>query len=143
MRTGTLALICCAVPLSVLAVEAPPSEDPSPSIEVPKETVRCISTYRIRSTKVLDARRIVFEVGRERLVNQLKRDCPGLRFEKRFGYRTRTNQLCRGDIIFVTTSTGRGASCALGSFEPYIKDEELGPGLDNDAIEVGTPGAES
>ena len=113
-------------------------EQKPPTIELPGDTVRCVNIRRIGQTRVLDGHTILFKMGRrETLVNRLARDCPGLRFEKRIGYVNRTGRLCRGDTIFVLTSHGRGASCALGGFEPYIEGDVLQPGIDNEHIEVG------
>ena len=85
----------------------------------------CIPLHRIRGTKVLDDRTILFEMsGNQTLVNHLPRRCPGLGFEKSFGYQTSMSQLCSQDIIRVLTHVGgrldRGASCGLGKFEPYV-----------------------
>ena len=65
--------------------------------------------------------------GNETLVNRLPHRCPGLGFEKSFGYKTSISQLCSQDIIWVVTHIGsgldRGASCGLGRFEPYVAPE--------------------
>jgi len=63
--------------------------------------------------------------GGETLVNRLPNRCPGLGFEKRFAYKTSLSQLCNTDIITVITSMGRGASCGLGTFSPYVPPEEV------------------
>ncbi len=47
--------------------------------------------------------------------------CPGLGFERAFGYRTSLSQLCKQDIITVLqTGAGpmAGASCGLAEFQP-------------------------
>lgn len=90
--------------------------------------LNCIPLKRIQNTRVLDDRTILFEMtGNETLVNRLPHRCPGLGFEKSFGYKTSISQLCSQDIIWVVTHMGsgldRGASCGLGRFEPYVAPE--------------------
>jgi hypothetical protein len=94
-----------------------------------KTGLNCIPLQRIQSTRVLDDQTILFELtGKETLVNRLPHRCPGLGFEKGFGYKTSISQLCSQDIIWVLTHMGsgleRGASCGLGSFEPYVAPEK-------------------
>ena len=90
--------------------------------------LNCIPLKRIQNTRVLDDRTILFEMtGNETLVNHLPHRCPGLGFERSFGYKTSISQLCSQDIIWVVTHMGsgldRGASCGLGRFEPYVAPE--------------------
>jgi len=89
-----------------------------------EQAKRCVSLHAIRNTRVLDDSNIVFEMaGGKTLVNKLPHKCPGLGFEKRFAYKTSLSQLCNTDIIWVLTTTGRGASCGLGLFEPWVAPE--------------------
>jgi hypothetical protein len=98
------------------------AEEPVPEAE--GEARLCISLHAIRNTRVLDGQTILFEMaGKKTLVNRLPRKCPGLAFEKRFAYKTSLSQLCNSDIITVITDIGRGASCGLGKFEPYVAPE--------------------
>ena len=124
--------IVLALVFSVAAVANEDQEQDEP-LSIPamemKQTERCISVNRIKSTTVIDDQTILFRIrgDKQQQVNRLKRRCPGLASEKRFGYEVRTGKLCRGDIIFVLASFGTGSRCSLGYFEPYIGEEELRP----------------
>ena len=102
---------------------------------------RCVNLRSIRSTKVLDDQTILFDMnGNQTLVNRLPRRCPGLRFEKRFAYKTSLSQLCSTDIITVITDHGRGASCGLGEFTVWVPPEEVAPaGAEGKLVPVETP----
>ncbi len=132
MSRSRLPLALC---LSLLALAAGPvlAEETAPvdpkdraQSKMPEGAERCISLHAIRNTRVIDGSTIVFEMGGNKvLVNRLPRKCPGLAFEKRFAYRTSLSQLCNTDVITVITSIGRGASCGLGFFEPWIEPEKV------------------
>lgn len=91
--------------------------------------VRCIPVSLIRESQVRSDRVIDF-VMRDRKVyrNTLPSSCPGLGFERRFGYTLSTSQLCSVDIVTVLLSTPlqRGASCGLGEFQPVKLDRQRG-----------------
>ncbi len=94
---------------------------------LPEGAQRCVNLSQIRSTRVLDAQTILFEMGGHKtLANRLPRKCPGLAFEKRFAYKTSLNQLCNTDVITVITNIGAGAGCGLGYFEPWVAPEQIG-----------------
>lgn len=94
--------------------------------KMPEGAQRCVSLHAIRNTRVIDGSTIVFEMGGNKaLVNRLPRKCPGLAFEKRFAYKTSLSQLCNTDVITVLTDIGRGASCGLGFFEPWVAPEKV------------------
>lgn len=104
------------------------------------EARNCISLASIQSTKVLDDRTILFKMtGGETLVNNLPQRCPGLGFEKAFGYKTSLTQLCNTDIIWVVRQAAggieRGASCGLGKFEPFVEPEGGDAVKDNGKLE--------
>ena len=86
------------------------------------ETKKCLRTYYIRNSKVLDDWRILFEMrGGGVFLNTLPWRCPRLGFEKSFTYTLRgPAQLCDLDTITVLQTFGSGlnsgASCALGKF---------------------------
>lgn len=111
----------------VLSEEAAPAEakDRAES-KMPEGAQHCVSLHAIRNTRVIDGSTIVFEMGGNKaLVNRLPSKCPGLAFEKRFAYRTSLSQLCNTDVITVITNLGRGASCGLGFFEPWVEPEKV------------------
>jgi hypothetical protein len=118
-----LLVACLQLPAGALI-----AEDAVPAAtgqEAAAAGLNCIPLQRIENTKVLDDRTILFELrGKETLVNRLPHRCPGLGFEKSFGYKTSISQLCSQDIIWVITHVGsgldRGASCGLGRFEAYV-----------------------
>jgi hypothetical protein len=110
--------------LSGLSPWAAAADQPQGTVEDTGQ--RCVSLKSIRSTKVLDDQTILFEMsGKQMLVNRLPRRCPGLGFEKRFGYKTSLSQLCSTDIISVITDIGPGARCGLGMFTPWVAPEAV------------------
>ena len=123
---AALVMACLQLPVAtLLAQEVAPAATGPASGSV---GLNCIPLKRIQNTRVLDDRTILFEMtGNETLVNRLPHRCPGLGFEKSFGYKTSISQLCSQDIIWVVTHMGsgldRGASCGLGRFEPYVAPE--------------------
>ncbi|HEX8382605.1 MAG TPA: hypothetical protein VF592_04430 [Sphingomonas sp.] len=86
------------------------------------EARSCIPLRSIRETRVRSDRVIDFVMtGRRTYRVTLPQGCPGLGFERRFGYATSLSQLCAQDIITVLNQTGglsRGASCGLAPFQP-------------------------
>jgi hypothetical protein len=84
---------------------------------------KCVPSYEIRETRVIDPRTILFRLGTsEYYVNRLPHDCPELKLESRFTYTLRgTNELCDIDTITVINSSGTGAGCLLGKFEELKK----------------------
>jgi hypothetical protein len=121
-RAAPLACTIACVLLANAGARAAEQAEPAPAAS--DEAKLCVSLHAIRTTRVLDGQTILFEMaGRKTLVNRLPRKCPGLAFEKRFAYKTSLSQLCNSDIITVITDIGRGASCGLGKFEPYVAPE--------------------
>ena len=100
----------------------------SAATEIDREPVKCLTANRIRQTRVIDARTIVFDLGGGRLYrNQLSVNCPRLVQEKRFSYDLHTNRLCDTDFITVLEYWGsrlqEGPSCGLGLFYPITREE--------------------
>ncbi|HSG63869.1 MAG TPA: hypothetical protein VLD39_02670 [Gammaproteobacteria bacterium] len=96
--------------------------------EIDREPVDCIVASRIRQTKIIDNRTIVFYMtGGRAYVNELAINCPRLAREKRFSYDLRTSQLCSTDYITVLEYWGstlrEGPSCGLGQFHPITAEE--------------------
>ena len=90
------------------------------------DPVACVSTNRIRETRVIDDQTIDFVMIDGTIFrNTLPNRCPQRGFEERFTYTTSTGQLCDLDVITVLYSDGqRGASCGLGKFVPVRLDGE-------------------
>jgi hypothetical protein len=112
-------------------------------------TRNCINVSRIRSTKVVDDRNILFYArGSTIYHNILPRRCPGLKREGRFSYRTTTGSLCQLDSIRVLYNSGiglnEGASCTLGLFHEVTKEDAEGiiEGLPQDTEAKPLPPAE-
>jgi hypothetical protein len=88
-------------------------------------TQSCLLLSSIDSSQVLDDKTIIFRMrgGKQRYYkNTLPYKCPGLGFQQAYSHKTSLNQLCSVDIITVLETGGglhEGASCGLGSFEPY------------------------
>lgn len=117
-------LLVCSLAGLLAGQVALAAEEAAPAPATSDEAQHCVSLHAIRNTRVIDAQTILFEMsGKKTLVNRLPRKCPGLAFEKRFAYKTSLSQLCSSDIITVITDIGRGASCGLGKFEPYVAPE--------------------
>jgi hypothetical protein len=143
-RSVALSLTAMALAITTpiaLAVE-PATQAPQAKKEhaLPEGGQRCVSLHQIRSTRVVDAQTILFEMGgKKTLANRLPRKCPGLAFEKRFAYKTSLNQLCNTDVITVITSIGAGATCGLGYFEPWVAPEQVGGQPGDGKLEPAAP----
>lgn len=101
------------------------------STEPAASSKRCIRRFMINETEVIDDQTIVFHMlNNKAWKNTLPRQCPQLKIEDRFAYRTSLDRLCNVDIIKVMN---HGVSCGLGMFEPYSEadkensDENGGP----------------
>jgi hypothetical protein len=146
MNRWSIALLILACMGTAPAVMAGASEDAAKTADIAADTAeseargqRCVNLHRIKTTRVLDDQTIVFEMtGQQTLVNNLPHRCPGLGFEKSFGYKTSINQLCSHDTIWVVTTIGRGASCGLGEFMPYVAPENTGAEHDKGKLEPVT-----
>lgn len=134
-------LFAVAVPGASLAEEQQEASD---------DGVRnCINASRIRSTKVIDDRNILFYMrGKTIYHNVLPRRCPGLRREGRFSYRITTGNLCHRDLIRVLYSSGmgldEGVGCGLGYFREVTEEDAEGiiEGLPRDTEVKPLPPAE-
>ena len=95
----------------------------------------CIPMNRIKTTRILSNRVIVFEMkGGESYINILPATCPGLRPNRPLMYETRQAQLCHVDIVRLLDPSSVDfrpmGSCSLGRFHsvpqgmPVIADDE-------------------
>jgi hypothetical protein len=92
------------------------------------EPLRCLSMTSIRSTIVLDDRRVLFvQAGDRVFLNRLDRECLGLARSGTFTYQVQSGarhaRLCSTDSITVLETTGRGFNCGLGVFEPLSQEQ--------------------
>lgn len=94
----------------------------APAAMVVGKPISCISTLARAQATVHDDYTIDFKVGRQVYRNALPHRCPGLGFDRAFGYRRPVGQLCSVDMIYVLRNIGgrlqRGALCSLGTFTP-------------------------
>jgi hypothetical protein len=99
------------------------AKDPLAGFDPTGQLRKCVQSYDINETRVLDESSILFRVHvDEYYVNRLTRPCPGLSVERRFKYTLRGgSELCSGDGITVLDSSGTGAGCILGQFEKLDK----------------------
>jgi len=115
----TVAVVLGALAVNVAPALAKDNEAGTKGVAV-GEKVNCLDIVRIRNTRVLDDKTILFYMrGNEVYKNTLPTACPQLGFEKTFTYSTSLTQLCHTDIITVLFATPlqEGASCGLGLFE--------------------------
>lgn len=127
-KQAKLAWLLCSLTLATGSAYAADQQD-----EESDSSVRnCISTSRIRNTKVVDDFTILFYMsGRTIYHNRLPRRCPGLKRESRFSYRARGGNLCRLDTITLLYSGGltglnQGPTCQLGSFNEVSAEDAEG-----------------
>lgn len=60
----------------------------------------CISTRRIRHTRIIDDRNVLFYLSSTNILhNVLRQTCPGLKYNGQFSYTTTTGRICEGDGI--------------------------------------------
>jgi len=90
------------------------------------EMKKCVNPARIRHSRVVDDRHIIFEVtSRKVYLNTLSHKCSSLGFHKAIAYKVRGNSLCRNDLFEVLNSSGiPGAHCSFGEFEKLEKKEK-------------------
>jgi hypothetical protein len=111
----------------ILVTAAPSLADEEEEVK-DENSVNCISTSRIRSTKVVDDSSILFYTrGRAVYHNILPRRCNGLAREGRFSYRVSNSNLCRMDTIRLLYNGGwgleEGRGCALGYFHEVTEED--------------------
>lgn len=113
-----LGVALCALPLATLAAD----DDEAAAAQA------CVSNSSIKSAKVIDARNIAF-VMRDgaHYVNQLRRECPGMRRNSVLNYAVAQGRLCAGSSFAVLWQMGVNylptATCQLGLFLPRTEDE--------------------
>jgi hypothetical protein len=126
MRKTLYSVVAVALTGGGLAVGYARDMKPLPPVTAIGAPVSCVSTYNIRSTRVIDDQTIDFEMsGRKLYRNTLPYSCPSLKSEERFSYKPTGSQLCSVDTIRVLNSYGghlqEGAGCGLGKFQQIEK----------------------
>ena len=90
---------------------------------------RCVNIRRIRRTRIVDDRNMLFYMpGRTVYHNILRQPCNGLEREGRFSYQVATGNLCTGDLIFVLHDDAfgglrQGPACSIGAFHPITRED--------------------
>ena len=88
------------------------------------EVERCLQLHRIRDTRVIDERHILFRTGVSRYyLNTLPQACGALTMDRGIAIDPRSTRLC--DVDWITAIQGppdhegrfRGPGCGLGRFE--------------------------
>lgn len=93
------------------------------------EEPRCISTHRIRSSEVIDAKHIAFQLNQKQYVLvQLKHNCPMLRRGKPIMTEPTGNRLCIHDGIRAVYEQGlgelrTGPRCGIPGFQTVTKEQ--------------------
>ena len=113
-------VLAASVPAPPLAAQEDGALDRTPQ--------DCITVSRIRRTRIVDDRTILFYMRGSRVYrNILERECPRLEREGRFMYEIRGYRLCDIDTISVLDRFGsgfsRGFTCRLGEFHPITREE--------------------
>lgn len=126
MRKASVILGFAALASSGLTVAYARDKAPAPEVRAVGAPKNCVSLTQIRSTKIIDNSTIDFRMaGGKTYRNTLPGNCPGLKSEDRFSYRTSLSQLCNVDIIRVLNDFGgrlqEGAGCGLGKFQQIEK----------------------
>ena len=131
-------IILVSVAFSWDASNAAQEEEPV----VDGDTRRCLNIRRIRRTRIVDDRNMLFYAsGSVVYHNILRQPCNGLAREGRYGYETSAGSLCTSDIIYVLYDDAfgglrRGNACSLGTFhEITAEDAKALLESDNEKIE--------
>jgi hypothetical protein len=97
--------------------------------DAPREAQVCLDHPRIRRTRVLDERNIVF-ITRDKAIfnNQLPRECPSLNRSSLVSYPIENRRVCAGGSFQVLWQTGPNNYipsfvCTLGYFVPISEGE--------------------
>jgi hypothetical protein len=82
------------------------------------EREMCLDVVRIKETRILDDRTILFEtLGGAIYISRLPAPCNGLRIAGGFSYATAISKLCKQEIIkVVEPGSALGSSCGMGEF---------------------------
>jgi len=141
LKSLTLGLVAggflLAAPIASFADHHEEAEAAAPSAA---ESVRCIDTRRIKTTKVVDNKTVNMRMrgGPDYQMNLVRR-CPGLKMQKTIIYEPMpSSKLCSVDTIKVPVTTGGGFSmnnvhhCAIDSFTVIEAEEDKGEDSDSD-----------
>jgi len=122
---AAMKMMLCGGLVAMILASAAAAEQPTAldSFELKGEQRKCIQSYEIDETQVLDESNVLFRVHVNKYyVNRLSRPCPELKLQRRFKYTLRgSNELCSGDVITVIDGFGTGPACILGPFEAAEK----------------------
>lgn len=113
-----IASVSSIVVLLVSAISAAAEARDRAAASAPGEKVQCIPHFMIERTRIINDKTILFEMKNGVVWrNELPSECPRLKREGRFSYRTSMSQLCSMDMITLSSIMGiPGPSCGLGEF---------------------------
>jgi hypothetical protein len=85
------------------------------------EKTMCLEVARIKETRILDNRTILFEMrGGTFYLNRLPVECSGLKLSGGFKYRTSNEKLCSQDSFkVVAPGSAPESTCPLGEFVEF------------------------
>lgn len=129
-RPALLAAIACSLAGCAGSTEGSADRNARvPAAKVVGEAQSCIPRSQVRQSQVRSDSVIDFEMRNRKVYRvTMPTTCPGLGFERAFGYQTSIDQICGADIIYVLTNIGgavqQGAGCGLAPFVPveYVKE---------------------
>ena len=124
----TAAVALCLTVLNVPSIAAEPGTAASDTPPDGETAEFCLQLIRIKSSKILDSRHILFIMADRRMyLNTFPLECSGLKPGDAYKFRTSLNRLCNQDVITKLTYGGQGfipgVSCGLGMFEEVTPEQ--------------------
>jgi hypothetical protein len=127
----TLRLIVLSIPLGLWigALPASAQEDSAEEVTVEEDTVRCISTRRIRRIRIVDDKNILIYLTASHIYhNELQNVCRGLKRHGTFSYNSNDGLFCEGDGIGAMTmgawdNVRPDVKCWLGPHRRISREE--------------------
>jgi len=125
------ALGLTATAIFSLVISSGPSGAAEPEAkrsDAPPGTEYCLSLIRIRDSKILDSKHILFTMtDKSMYLNTLPKKCAGMDPGDAYTFRTSLNSLCNQDVITMLYPGGHGmlpgVSCGLGLFERVTQEQ--------------------
>jgi len=104
------------------------AEPKATSSDAPPGAEYCLSLIRIRDSKILDSKHMLFTMtDKSMYLNTLPSKCAGMDPGDAYTFRTSLNSLCNQDVITILYPGGHGmlpgVSCGLGMFEPVTQEQ--------------------
>lgn len=127
----TLRLILLALPFGVVGWTLPAvaQENEADEIIVEDDSLRCISSRRIRRIRIVDDKNILIYLSSNHIYhNELQNECHGLERRKQFSYNSNDGLFCAGDGIGAMSMNAwddvrPDVRCWLGEHRRITKEE--------------------